>query len=87
MTPSFTVFPDNQSFFCFGCEAGNKTVALTGPGTVRAKLKAADPWSFDWTKYEVTFNSRKNKELGLTIYLHFTKGTIWIDDVELIEVK
>ena len=21
-TPSFTVFPDNQSFFCFGCEAG-----------------------------------------------------------------
>lgn len=65
----------------------NKTVALTGPGTVRAKLKAADPWSFDWTKYEVTVNSRKNKELGLTIYLHFTKGTIWIDDVELIEVK
>ena len=21
-TPSFTVFPDSQSFFCFGCEAG-----------------------------------------------------------------
>lgn len=21
-TPSFTVFPENQSFFCFGCEAG-----------------------------------------------------------------
>ena len=21
-TPSFPVFPDNQSFFCFGCEAG-----------------------------------------------------------------
>lgn len=65
----------------------NKAVALSGPGTVRAKLKAADPWSFDWTKYEMTFNSRKNKELGLTIYLHFTKGTIWIDDIELIEVK
>lgn len=65
----------------------NRTVTLTGPGTVRGKLKPADPWSFDWTKYEVTFNSRKNKELGLTIYLHFTKGTVWIDDVELIEVK
>lgn len=65
----------------------NKTVALTGPGTVRAKLKPADPWSFDWTKYETTFKSGKNTELGLTIYLHFTKGTVWIDDVELVEAK
>ena len=34
-----------------------------------------------------TFNSHKNTKVGLTIYLHFTQGTIWVDDVELIEVK
>ncbi len=28
-TPSFTVFPDNQSFFCFGCEAGGDAFTFT----------------------------------------------------------
>ena len=27
-TPSFTVFPDNQSFFCFGCEAGGDAFSI-----------------------------------------------------------
>ena len=62
-------------------------LTLTGPGLQRAKMKAVDPWSFDWTEFKATFNSKKNTEIGLTIYLHFTKGTIWVDDVELIEVK
>ena len=65
----------------------NAPVTLMGPGPSRTKMKAVDPWSFDWTKFETTFNSKNNTELGLTIYLHFTKGTIWIDDVELIEAK
>ena len=65
----------------------NMPVTLMGPGPSRTKMKAVDPWSFDWTKFETTFNSKNNTELGLTIYLHFTKGTIWIDDVELIEAK
>ena len=65
----------------------NMPVTLIGPGPSRTKMKAVDPWSFDWTKFETTFNSKNNTELGLTIYLHFTKGTIWIDDVELIEAK
>ena len=62
-------------------------LTLTGPGLCRDKMKAVDPWSFDWTEFKATFNSKKNTEIGLTIYLHFTKGTIWVDDVELIEVK
>ena len=62
-------------------------LALTGPGLQRAKMNAVDPWSFGWTEFKTTFNSKKNTEIGLTIYLHFTKGTIWVDDVELIEVK
>ena len=62
-------------------------LTLTGPGLCRDKMKAVDPWSFDWTEFKTTFNSKKNTEIGLTIYLHFTKGTIWVDDVELIEVK
>lgn len=65
----------------------NKTVAIAGPGIERAKMKAVDPWSFDWTEFKTTFNSRKNTKIGLTIYLHFTQGTIWVDDVELIEGK
>ena len=65
----------------------NKTIAIAGPGIERAKMKAVDPWSFDWTEFKTTFNSRKNTKVGLTIYLHFTQGTIWVDDVELVEVK
>ena len=65
----------------------NAPITLTGPGLQRAKMKAVDPWSFDWTEFKTTFNSKNNTQVGITIYLHFTKGTIWVDDVELIEVK
>ena len=65
----------------------NNPVAIAGPGIERAKKKVADPWSFDWQEFKTTFNSRKNTKVGLTIYLHFTQGSIWVDDVELIEVK
>ena len=65
----------------------NSPVAIAGPGIERAKKKVVDPWSFDWQEFKTTFNSRKNTKVGLTIYLHFTQGTIWVDDVELIEVK
>ena len=27
-TPSFTVFPDTQSFYCFGCGAGGDVITL-----------------------------------------------------------
>lgn len=45
-TPSFTVFPDSQSFFCFGCEAGGdaftfimRTENLDYPGAVEFLAK------------------------------------------------
>ena len=28
-SPSFTVYPDNQSFYCFGCGAGGDAVSFT----------------------------------------------------------
>jgi len=28
-TPSFTVYPDNQSFYCFGCTAGGEIITFT----------------------------------------------------------
>lgn len=28
-TPSFTVYPENQSFYCFGCGAGGEIIAFT----------------------------------------------------------
>ena len=27
-TPSFTIYPDNQSFYCFGCGAGGDVVTF-----------------------------------------------------------
>lgn len=45
-TPSFTVFPDSQSFFCFGCEAGGdaftfimRTENLDYPGAIEFLAK------------------------------------------------
>lgn len=65
----------------------DRSITVVGPGIMREKLKAVDPWSFDWMEVKRVFNSRKNTSIGLTIFLHFTKGTVWIDDVELVEVK
>ena len=28
-TPSFTVYPDSQSFYCFGCGAGGDVITFT----------------------------------------------------------
>ena len=43
-------------------------------------------FSFPWKYYESrVFNSGDSKELGVTLYLHNSSGTVWFDDVEIVE--
>jgi hypothetical protein len=43
--------------------------------------------TFDWTKFEYTFTAEpQEKTLEIWLYFVDTKGTVYVDDVELIEI-
>ena len=57
-----------------------------GPQFLQWQKKLQYPYSFNWTKFESTvFNSGKYSELSITLYLRNASGTIWFDDIELVE--
>lgn len=57
-----------------------------GPQFLQWEKKLPYPLNFEWTKFESTvFNSGINKELGLTLYLRHASGTVWFDDIEILE--
>ena len=39
----------------------------------------------EWVRSAVRFNSRHHERLMVMVYLHNAKGSVWVDDVELIE--
>ncbi len=59
--------------------------ALTtfGPGIEPEKRKN---WSFPWRKYSRKFNTGKNTEIGVTLYLHKSSGTVWFDNIQIVEI-
>ena len=64
----------------------NRPIVQLGPGIELLKKDVPNPWSFNWTLFESNvFGSGNSKELGVTLYLSNASGTIWFDDVEIIE--
>jgi hypothetical protein len=64
---------------------GGLQYALTtfGPGINPEKKRN---WSFHWRKYSRRLNTGKNKEIGVTLYVHNATGTVWFDNVQIIEI-
>lgn len=64
---------------------GGFKYALTtfGPGINPEKRKN---WSFTWRKYSRKFNTGKNTKIGVTLYFHKSTGTVWFDDVQIVEI-
>lgn len=43
-TPSFTVYPDSQSFYCFGCGAGGMSSPSCGEWKIWTISKRSSSW-------------------------------------------
>ena len=64
----------------------NRPIVQFGPGLEMLKKNVVLPWTFGWTLYESNvFGSGNNKELGVTLYFRNASGTIWFDDIEIVE--
>ena len=58
-------------------------LATFGPGTDREQKKN---WSFPWKKYSRKLYTGNNTKIGVLLYLHKTTGTIWFDNVKIVEI-
>ena len=64
----------------------NRPMIQFGPGLEQARKNIPSPWSFGWTLYESNvFSSGGNSKLGVTLYFRHAAGTIWFDDIEIVE--
>ncbi len=64
----------------------NRPIVQFGPGLEMMKKNISLPWTFGWTLYESNvFSSGNSKELGVTVYFRNASGTIWFDDIEIVE--
>lgn len=56
----------------------DKTFFAVGPGKKSG--------TFNWTSYKYgPFDTKNQTKLGVTAYLHMATGTVWFDDIKLIE--
>ncbi|MBE6403572.1 MAG: hypothetical protein E7039_07625 [Lentisphaerae bacterium] len=64
----------------------NRPMIQFGPGLEMLKKNIPMPWTFGWNLYESNvFGSGNNKELGVTVYFRNASGTVWLDDIEIVE--
>ena len=64
----------------------NRPLIQFGPGLEQFKKNITSPWTFGWTLFESNvFSSGSSKELGVTLYFRNASGTIWFDDIEIVE--
>jgi hypothetical protein len=68
-----------------GAGCGRIFIGRPDGGTIRASAKVKG--TFVWHKALVTFNSRNHTEIKYIVYLHKSTGTLYIDDLELVEGK
>jgi len=68
---------------------GAPRLYVTGVGGEQTPLviAAAGPEHVKWTKLERGFNSGSYTEVNLRVYLHNTRGTVWFDDIILMEAR
>ncbi len=64
----------------------SRPIIQFGPGIEFLKDGAEHPQNYNWTLYESNvFSSGNSKEFGITLYFRNASGTVWFDNVELVE--
>lgn len=64
----------------------SRPILQIGPGLDLFKKNIKFPWTHGWTLYESNvFSSGNSKELGVTLYFRNASGTVWFDNVEIVE--
>ncbi len=64
----------------------SRPIMQFGPGIALLSKNAPYPHNYGWTLYESNvFSSGNSTELGVTLYLRNASGTVWFDNVEIVE--
>ncbi|MBL8993396.1 MAG: carbohydrate binding domain-containing protein, partial [Spirochaetia bacterium] len=94
----FPVKPDTEYTASVWVKADSVAQATSGvSGGIRLFIEGAsgstlaatptEKGSFGWKRISVTFSSGKFSELPILLYLHRASGSVWFDDLELVEGK
>lgn len=70
-----------------GGSAGMARLFLEAEGGKTLAASSSEKGTFSWKRVKLTFTSGPGDTLPIILYLHRGSGTVWFDDLELVEGK